>query len=107
MKDKKKVVVIGSNSFSGSDFIDLLLEKKEYSVIGISRSPEKSNLFLPYKRLKKASFEFYQFDMNNPLGSTCPNIPLIILYNREYGVIRQTIFRIIAPEFLKFRIKNV
>ena len=26
MSNKKKVVVIGSNSFSGSDFIDMLLE---------------------------------------------------------------------------------
>ena len=28
----KKVLVIGSNSFSGSDFIDLLLEKGNYEV---------------------------------------------------------------------------
>ena len=33
----KKVVVIGSNSFSGSDFIDLLLDKQNYKIIGISR----------------------------------------------------------------------
>jgi len=50
MANKEKVVVIGSNSFSGSDFIDLLLEEKQYSVTGISRSPEKNALFLAYKR---------------------------------------------------------
>jgi dTDP-glucose 4,6-dehydratase len=44
----KTVAVIGSNSFSGSDFVDLLLERDGYRVLGISRSPEKSSLFLPY-----------------------------------------------------------
>ncbi len=42
----KKVAVIGSNSFSGSDFIDLLLSERDYEVIGISRSPEKDELFM-------------------------------------------------------------
>ncbi len=64
---KEKVVVIGSNSFSGSDFVDLLLEKGNYSVIGISRSPEKSALFLSYKRHKDADFKFYQMDMNKDM----------------------------------------
>lgn len=62
----KKVIVIGSNSFSGSDFINLLLEK-EYEVIGISRSPEKDPLFLPYKSKKNPCFDFYQIDLNRDL----------------------------------------
>lgn len=68
MTQKKKVAVIGSNSFSGSDFVDLLLEKGEYSVIGLSRSPEKSSTFLPYKRHTQADFEFYQLDLNKDLN---------------------------------------
>jgi dTDP-glucose 4,6-dehydratase len=63
----KKVVVIGSNSFSGSDFIDLLLEKGEYEVIGVSRSSEKSSLFLPYKKRNLKNFRFYQIDLNKDL----------------------------------------
>ena len=63
----KKVMVIGSNSFSGSDFIDLLLEKGGYSVIGVSRSPEKSELFLPYKRHKNSGFKFHQVDLNKDM----------------------------------------
>lgn len=63
----KKVMVIGSNSFSGSDFIDLLLEKGEYQVIGISRSKEKSPLFLPYKRRNSPLFSFAQIDLNQDL----------------------------------------
>lgn len=64
----KKVLVIGSNSFSGSDFIDLLLERGEYEVIGISRSAEKSPLFLPYKKRDLKHFTFYQIDLNKDLG---------------------------------------
>lgn len=63
----KKVVVIGSNSFSGSDFIDLLLAKEDYHVLGISRSPEKSELFLPYKKRKSKYFQFHQIDLNHDL----------------------------------------
>jgi dTDP-glucose 4,6-dehydratase len=64
----KRVVVIGSNSFSGSDFIDLLLEKKEYEVLGISRSPEKSALFLPYKKRDLKLFQFKKIDLNKDLN---------------------------------------
>ena len=49
---EKTVLVIGSNAFSGSDFIDHLLRERPYQVIGVSRSPEKSDLFLPYKKNK-------------------------------------------------------
>ncbi|MFC1496783.1 GDP-mannose 4,6-dehydratase [Candidatus Margulisiibacteriota bacterium] len=57
-------IVFGSNSFSGSDFIDLLLEDPKNQIIGISRSPEKSELFLPYKKKKSKNFSFYQYDLN-------------------------------------------
>lgn len=62
-----KVAVIGSNSFSGSDFVDLLLERGGYSVVGISRSPEKSPLFLPYKRHRNPEFQFHQLDLNRDM----------------------------------------
>ena len=64
----KKVVVIGSNSFSGSDFIDLLLEKEEYQVVGVSRSLEKDSLFLPYKTKIRENFQFHQIDLNRDLS---------------------------------------
>lgn len=63
----KKVLVIGSNSFSGSDFVDLLLEEGNYEVIGVSRSEEKSSLFLPYKQRNTAHFSFQQIDLNRDL----------------------------------------
>lgn len=67
MAEKQKFLVIGSNSFSGSDFIDLLLNDGDNEVIGISRSPEKSALFLSYKSRADANFSFYQMDLNNDM----------------------------------------
>ena len=60
----QKVAVIGSNSFSGADFIDLLLDEPQRRVIGISRSPEKSPMFLPYRRRTDRRCEFHQLDLN-------------------------------------------
>lgn len=64
----KTVVVIGSNSFSGSDFVDYLLDKPDYRVVGVSRSPEKDKLFLPYKKREDLSrFSFHQVDLNQDM----------------------------------------
>lgn len=64
----KTVVVMGSNSFSGSDYVDLLLEETSYNVVGISRSPEKTALFLPYKKRPDLSrFTFHALDMNRDM----------------------------------------
>ena len=43
-----KILVIGSNSFSGSNFVLEALEAG-YKVIGVSRSEEPETLFLPYR----------------------------------------------------------
>ncbi|MBI1883205.1 MAG: GDP-mannose 4,6-dehydratase [Chlamydiae bacterium] len=65
---KQKVAVLGSNSFSGSDFIDLLLEEGRFEMMGISRSPEKKELFLPYKRYSvNRDFKFHQMDLNRDM----------------------------------------
>ncbi|WP_447968293.1 GDP-mannose 4,6-dehydratase [Nitrospira sp. M1] len=60
----RTIVVIGSNSFSGSDFIDVLLEDPSNTVIGLSRSAEKGRTFLPYLRHSRAKFTFHQMDLN-------------------------------------------
>ncbi|GJL49432.1 GDP-mannose 4,6-dehydratase [Candidatus Nitrospira salsa] len=60
----RTIAVIGSNSFSGSDFIDLLLEDPRNRVLGVSRSAEKSATFLPYKRHDRFKFTFHQMDLN-------------------------------------------
>jgi dTDP-glucose 4,6-dehydratase len=59
------VVVLGANSFSGQDFVDLLLDDLSYRVIGVSRSAERSGLFLRYKARKDLSrYRYYALDMN-------------------------------------------
>ena len=62
---KKKILIIGSNSFAGSNFCNYLLEKK-FSIIGISRSKEENKIFLKYKKNKnyKTNFSFYKIDLN-------------------------------------------
>lgn len=62
----EKAVVIGSNSFSGSHFVDFLLQDG-LEVAGISRSSEPQAVFLPYKRRQGSGFRFYQMDLNRDL----------------------------------------
>jgi dTDP-glucose 4,6-dehydratase len=59
-----KILVIGSNSFSGSNLINLLLNEG-YEVFGISRSNEYPSIFLPYKNnTNLKNFKFYKFNLN-------------------------------------------
>jgi len=67
MQETRRIAVIGSNSFSGSDFIDLLLEDPRNDVLGVSRSPENSALFLPYKRHENPAFRFERCDLNQDM----------------------------------------
>ncbi|MDA1192836.1 MAG: GDP-mannose 4,6-dehydratase [Candidatus Poribacteria bacterium] len=62
-----KIAVIGSNSFSGSDLVDLLLDDPQKEVLGISRSPEKTAVFLPYMRRADRRFQFRQLDLNRDM----------------------------------------
>lgn len=65
----RKLVVFGSNSFSGQDFIDHVLDNSDFSVIGVSRSAENSPLFLKYKSNAGANrVNFARLDMNNDMG---------------------------------------
>jgi dTDP-glucose 4,6-dehydratase len=58
-------VVLGANSFSGQDFVDLLLEDGRNRVVGVSRSPERSAAFLRYKSRKDLSrYRYEQLDLN-------------------------------------------
>ena len=59
-------MVIGSNSFSGSHFVKHALSEG-YSVVGISRSAEPLDVFLPYRCLSdeiQDRFSFYRYDLN-------------------------------------------
>ena len=63
-----KIVILGSNSFSGSHFVNHALSM-DFDVVGISRSIEPRNVFLPYKTNKRIDhFIFFQMDINNDLN---------------------------------------
>ncbi|MFH2060673.1 MAG: GDP-mannose 4,6-dehydratase [Pseudomonadota bacterium] len=64
-----KIVVIGSNCFSGSHFVNMAIEQGS-DVIGISRSCEPASVFLPYKwkdRPGLGNFKFFQYDINHDI----------------------------------------
>jgi dTDP-glucose 4,6-dehydratase len=59
-----KCLILGSNSFAGANLVSYLLDKGS-EVIGVSRSPEPNNIFLPYKYSNnQAAFSFHQVDIN-------------------------------------------
>lgn len=59
-----KILIIGSNSFAGSDFVDYLLNKK-FKVYGVSRSNEIEEQHLRYKKNKNLkNFKFYKINLN-------------------------------------------
>ncbi len=63
------VLVLGSNSFSGSSFVRYLLEQG-VDVIGASRSLEPDSVFLPYRWLDETAqrrFRFVRLDLNHQL----------------------------------------
>jgi dTDP-glucose 4,6-dehydratase len=63
------ILVLASNSFSGSSFIDHLLTAG-HKVIGVSRSAEISSVFSLYKNNKNyENFTFHQVDLNSDLNT--------------------------------------
>jgi dTDP-glucose 4,6-dehydratase len=73
-----KVVVLGANSFSGQDFVDCLLDDPAYDVVGVSRSAERSSLFLKYRtRTDLSRYQYHRLDMNRDAGD------LLALLDRE------------------------
>ena len=63
-----KFLIIGSNSFSGSQFIKYLLNN-DNNVIGVSRSKAINDVYLPYKWGNiNGAFKFYSIDINIQLS---------------------------------------
>lgn len=59
-----KVLIIGSNSFAGSDFTDYLLSKK-FKVYGVSRNKEINKEHLRYKKnTNLKNFKFFKINLN-------------------------------------------
>jgi dTDP-glucose 4,6-dehydratase len=68
----EKTLVIGSNAFSGQDFVDLLLDDPKREVIGVSRSRERSSEMLRYHDRApedRRRFRYQQIDLNHDLDA--------------------------------------
>ena len=74
---KCKILVIGSNSFSGSHFVNQAL-RAGHPVWGVSRSPEPNPVFLPYRWPQSTgnaalataeNFNFQAIDLNSQLNA--------------------------------------
>jgi dTDP-glucose 4,6-dehydratase len=94
----KTVLLLGSNSFAGSNFTDYLLSKK-MKVIGISRSKEINSIFLKYKRNKyyKKNFSFYQIDLNKNVEK----IISLIKKNKIKFIVNFSSLGMVAESWLK------
>lgn len=69
-----RFAVIGSNSFTGAHFVRHVLERGS-EVLGISRSPEPSLPFLPYRWDGGGrAFTFHQLDLNRDLPAIAAEI---------------------------------
>jgi dTDP-glucose 4,6-dehydratase len=69
--EQPRFAVIGSNSFSGASFVNHLL-KGGLEAIGVSRSEEPHEAFLPHRWAPAAGrFKFHQLDLNKDLEEIC------------------------------------
>ena len=78
-KFDKKIIIIGSNSFSGINTIKYLL-KKNFRVIGISRSNQPNKIFIPFDKSNK-NYHFKKLDINKDLKRI---IKLIFDFKPDY-----------------------
>ena len=80
--NKNIYLVIGSNSFSGSNLIHKLLQRgNKNRVIGISRSNEYQNFFLKYKYSKYLkNFKYFKYNIKD----TKKILKLVRLYKPKF-----------------------
>ena len=64
------ILIIGSNSFSGAHYVDYCLRHSNVPVLGISRSAEPHEAYLPYKwGSGHERFRFHQLNLNDDLDA--------------------------------------
>lgn len=69
MLKSNKILVIGATSFAGSHLVNHALAKN-IEVIGVSRSFEYDEIFLPYARARnRGDFQFHQIDIRDDMPS--------------------------------------
>ena len=91
---RHRFLVIGSNSFSGAQFVKFLLNSN-HEVVGVSRSAGPNSVLLPYSWLTdKTSFKFFQIDINHQLDeliSLCKELqPEFVVNFAAQGMVAQS-----------------
>ena len=91
---KKKILVIGSNSFTGNNFVNYCLGKN-YNIVGVSRSDQPNETLLSYKKNKLIkNFKFYKFNLNKDISKILSLIkkfkPEIIINYSAQGDVRHS-----------------
>ncbi len=90
-----RFLVIGSNSFSGAHMVRYLLERGQ-DVLGVSRSSESDDVFLPYKWLDRGTdrFRFERMDLNHDLDRLMDLVvtwqPVYIINFAAQGMVAQS-----------------
>lgn len=91
-----RIVVIGSNSFSGAGFVSCCLAHG-WEVLGISRSPEADPVFLPYRWRngpeELARFRFLQLDLNRDTDAVVEAVaerPSIVVNFAAQGMVAES-----------------
>jgi dTDP-glucose 4,6-dehydratase len=70
MQQHRVIFVLGANSFSGQDFVDLLLGETDARVVGVSRSPQRSPMFLRYLSRTNGAmtrYSYHELDLNRDM----------------------------------------
>ncbi len=99
---EEKILVIGSNSFSGSHFVAEALNNN-HQVWGVSRSPEPDTIFLPYRWptaskdkgiANKDNFQFQSINLNTQLNDLLSLIervqPSIVVNFAAQGMVAES-----------------
>jgi dTDP-glucose 4,6-dehydratase len=68
MSQPSRIVVLGSNSFSGASFVAYALARGT-EVVGASRSEEPASALLPYRWAPHDAFSFRRIDLNHDLDA--------------------------------------
>jgi dTDP-glucose 4,6-dehydratase len=96
LSDPPRIVVIGSNSFSGAGFVSRCL-REGWEVLGISRSPEADPVFLPYRwdiaADDLARFRFLQLDLNRDTDAVVDAVaeqPSIVVNFAAQGMVAES-----------------
>ena len=88
MRKQGAVLVLGSNSFSGSNLVNSLL-LKGYRVLGVGRSPEINKEFSGYSsNMNLSRFSFHQLDINHDAEkivdvSIAANVTVVVNFSAQ------------------------